>query len=404
MRIHFGVLLALVLLAAQPAFPQFLETFDATSLVLVVKGNDGWAFFTGDGAASIAFAATGQGYASVNVDATHDRMGVWWAVIKRRVSQDLDLARLASPRCAVRIEARIRVSDSPKRVNLSLNSQRTTDFHTHLMEFDIPDTVNWHTISMTARGFEAAPGDTVYGQLALMDWGLGKYRVDVDYFRVDVVNVDSAGPDEGVQVPYHPPLRDPSTFSRHLRPGQAGMVDLQFPHHCFRNWSAGIGGTRTRLLTVGGSQFVLMRWNKEDLGGRGPEGSAELELTVFAREMSTDYRKDFGLIRVVEILGGDPGWTQDSLTAAGFLSGQPVTKALNEQMIIDVEVPAKRGGRTLITIPNPVLKRMAEGRTLGIAIVPLGAIHASFYAPAKGSPDRGPVLHYNLHDPIRRAK
>jgi len=68
-----------------------------------------------------------------------------------------------------------------RRVNLHLNAQRTTDFHTHLMEFDIPDTVNWHTISFNIHNFDAKPGDRVYGQLAIMDWGLEKYRVDVNY-------------------------------------------------------------------------------------------------------------------------------------------------------------------------------------------------------------------------------
>ena len=33
-------------------------------------------------------------------------------------------------------------------------------------------------------------------QLALMDWGLGKYRVDIDYYRVDVVEVSEAGRDK----------------------------------------------------------------------------------------------------------------------------------------------------------------------------------------------------------------
>ena len=101
----------------------------------------------------------------------------------------------------LRIEARIRVSHAPRRVNLHLNTQRTTDFHSHLMEFDIPDSETWHTISMTTRDFPAVPGDTVFGQMALIDWGLEKYRVDVDYFKVDIVDVARAGPDNGAGGP-----------------------------------------------------------------------------------------------------------------------------------------------------------------------------------------------------------
>jgi hypothetical protein len=46
------------------------------------------------------------------------------------------------------------------------------------MEFDLPDT-DWHTVSLTTHGFQAT-GDTVIAHLALMDWGLENYRVDLD--------------------------------------------------------------------------------------------------------------------------------------------------------------------------------------------------------------------------------
>jgi hypothetical protein len=49
-------------------------------------------------------------------------------------------------------------------------------------------------------------------------------------------------------------------------------------------------------------------------------------------------------------------------------------------MIIDVDVAAGRGGKTLATISRPVLDRLLSGRTLGIALRPLGAVSASFYA------------------------
>jgi hypothetical protein len=54
-------------------------------------------------------------------------------------------------------------------------------------------------------------------------------------------------------------------------------------------------------------------------------------------------------------------------------------------MIIDVEVaedtlPVERGSKVLVTISRPVLQRLLDGRTSGIALKPLGAINASFYA------------------------
>src|SRR5574341_1510476 len=178
------------------ASAQFLDHFNGTSIAFDRDAIKGWTFYTGDGAATMDFRQR-DGYASILVDATKDQRNIWWALIRRCVSKDFDLSRLAKSNYEFRIEARIRTSHAPRRVNLHLNTQRTTDFHSHLMEFDIPDTMNWHTISMTTQDFDAKPGDRVYGQLALMDWGLEKYRVDLDYFKVDIVNVDSAGPDKG---------------------------------------------------------------------------------------------------------------------------------------------------------------------------------------------------------------
>ena len=49
-------------------------------------------------------------------------------------------------------------------------------------------------------------------------------------------------------------------------------------------------------------------------------------------------------------------------------------------MIIDWPVTAGDGGKTYLTIPIPVLQRLIDGKTLGIALTPLGSIDASFYA------------------------
>lgn len=79
---HRRLLLAgvLVLAVAFPAHGQFLETFDVPALQLDPSGVDGWAFFTGDGEATIDLVATGDGHASIVVDARNDRRNVWWAI------------------------------------------------------------------------------------------------------------------------------------------------------------------------------------------------------------------------------------------------------------------------------------------------------------------------------------
>jgi hypothetical protein len=62
------------------------------------------------------------------------------------------------------------------------------------MEYDIPDTTNWHVISMTTKKFDAHPGDTVYVQLAATDYGLGKYYVDIDYYRAEIITLMKPDP------------------------------------------------------------------------------------------------------------------------------------------------------------------------------------------------------------------
>ncbi|MGA9364409.1 MAG: hypothetical protein WBW16_08590 [Bacteroidota bacterium] len=375
---------------------QFIDGFDGVSMTRDSRGANGWTFYTGDGSAVMDFFLSGKGYASVTVDATKDKRGIWWALIKRRVSKDIDLSLLSKAKYALRVEARIRVSDAPKRVNLHLNTERTTNFHTHLMEFDIPDTLNWHTISMTTHGFDAVPGDSVYGQLALMDWGLENYRVDLDYFKVDIVNTDSAGPDKGVQVPYHPPIPNPTTFTHHLSVVQDATIDLQYPDTSFNNWSTSDDTGRTILLTVSGTQVAILRWDLSAFAGKKVAGSGLLELTTYSLQRSPEYSRDFGMVRVSEIIGGDPLWNQGSVTFDELCQGQPLRRVINSQMIIDIEVSESRGSTTLATISNPVLQRMIDGKTVGLAIRPLGAVNASFYAMENQGGKLCAKLHFNL--------
>ena len=105
--------------------------------------------------------------------------------------------------------------------------------------------------------------------------------------------------------------------------------------------------------------------------------------------------KDFGLIRVVEILGGDPGWDQRTVTTNGLCRGERLDRVLNTQMIIDYPVTEGDGAKTYLTISRPVLQRLLDGRTRGIAVKPLGAIAASFYA-MESEPARSARLLFNV--------
>ncbi len=396
-KYNLGIIVLLInFILVSKISAQFVDDFNIRSFNLDSTAMNGWWYYTGDGSASMEFLPR-DGYASILVDATDDRRNIWWALIRRYVSANLDLSKLSQPPYELRIEARIRVSHAPRRVNLHLNTQRTTDFHSHLMEFDITDTLNWHTISMTTHKFDARPGDKVYGQLALIDWGLEKYRVDLDYFRVDIVKVDTVGSDKGVQVPYHPPIPDTGIFTHHIPVDQDAIIDLEYPDANFNNWSTYHEGGNINLLTVSSTQFVIMRWDLSEFAGKQVVGSGLLALQTYSLQCSFPKQKDFGMIRVVEILSGDPDWEDTTINYNTFCQGKSLEKVLNSQMIIDVDVAKGRNSTNLITISQPVLQRMIDGNTLGLAIRPLGAINASFYARENKVENFTPKLYFNIN-------
>ena len=386
----------IALLVALPSHAEFVESFDGPALKTDSNAQEGWAFFTGDGQATMTFDTDGQGHGSISVDATRDQRGIWWALIKRSVSQDLDLAKLAGTDYELRVEARVRVSDAPRRVNLHVNTQRTTDFHTHLMEFDFDAPNTWQTISMTTHDFPAGPGDTVFAQLALMDWGFEKYRVDIDYLKVSVVDARHAPPDVGVSIPYHPTVADAKNFRVAIPVAHDATIDLNHPDFNLNNWHVREGDKDKRIIAVNGAQYSVLRFDLSAYAGREITGSGLLELTTQSVQRTSDDIKDFGQVRVVEIVGGDPMWNESSVTTTSLCRDQPITRVLNGQMIIDWPVTEGDGAKTYFTIPEPVLKRLINGRTLGIAVKPLGAINAAFYAHEQDAGAHSARLLFNV--------
>jgi hypothetical protein len=377
---QFILLLIAAFLLCGRASAQFIDDFNGPSVKTDRAGITGWAFRTGDGTATMDFRQGGENFGSILVDATTDKRGIWWALIQRKVSDDMDLKLLEKPGHEFRIEARIRVSHAPRRVNLQVKTQRTTDHHSHLLEYDIPDTETWHTISMTTRDFDARPGDMVFGHMALIDWGLEKYRVDVDYIKVNIVNVATAGPDKGDSVPYHPPVPDPKSFAHEVKAAHDSMIDIENADVNLNDWYVRNGEKKINLLTVEGTRYVILRWDLSAFAGKRVADHGLLELTTHSVQRKGEELKDFGIIRVVEILGGDPKWDQKTVTTDSFCHYQSLSRVLNSQMIIDWPVTEGDGGKTYLTISRPVLQRLVDGKTLGIAIKPLGAVNAAFYS------------------------
>ena len=379
------------------ASAQFIDDFNGPSVQIDPEGIKGWLFRPGDGTATMDLRQGGEGYASIFVDGTTDKRGIWWALIERKVSDKMELSLMQKPGREFRIEARIRVSHAPRRVNLQVATQRSTDDDANLMEYDIADTTNWHVISMTTHGFDAKPGDTVFGHMALMDWGLEKYRVDVDYIKVDIVDAAAVGPDKGDPIPYHPPIADPASFAQEVKVAQDSMIGLVDTDVNENDWSVQDKAKgKINLLTVDESHDVILRWDLSAFAGKKVADHGLLELTTYSLQRKMEYVKDFGLVRVVEILGGDPKWDQTTVTTDSFCHYEPLNRVLSTQMIIDWPVTPGDGGKTYLTISKTVLQRMIDGKTQGIAIKALGAINASFYSMEDEAGKYSARLHFNL--------
>ena len=375
---------------------QFLDGFDKDDI-------EGWFFFTGDGDATMDFVQK-EDYARILVDATGDKHNVWWAIIKRDVSSYLDLQKLETPDFELRVEARVRVSNAPRRINFMINTNRTTNYHEHLMEYDIPDTTGWHTISMTTKNLDVVPDDTLYVQLGVTDWGLGKYYVDVDYYRADIVNVDIALPDKGEPLPYHPPVPGTDTFTHKLAVTHTALINSDFPDVNFNDWHIKEHGRNVPVLTVSANQWAVLRWDFDSYAESKADGAALLELTTqsilrggdYIGTYGNDLGMEFGKVRVIEILGGDPVWNEKEVTYSSLIQGKDLSEVFNSQMVFDVELAEEPGSKNYITISKPVLQRLLNGETKGLLIKPLGALIVSFYKSENETGNLAPILYFNI--------
>ena len=313
--------LSLLLTLAPLSQADFVDNFDDKSVV-------GWQALTGDGNAQLTLLPM-DGFLRMQIDATKDQHTIWWTVIKRDVAQSLDMEKLKSPDYELRVEARVRPSHSPRRVNFMINTQRTTDYHEHLREYDLGQNADWQVISMTTQNLDAVPGDQLNVQLGVTDWGPGEYYLDIDYYRAQIVKVKGAKPDMGEPLIYHPPVPPLDTFKQHISIEHDAVINAAFPAVNFNNWQS----DGARVLTVSAGQFPILRWDMKSFRGRKADGAGVLELTTQSVQKGGNYvdalGEDFGIefdkVRIIEIFGGDADWQQASVTYAKFYAGERIT-------------------------------------------------------------------------------
>ncbi|NVK55594.1 MAG: hypothetical protein HWE26_08265 [Alteromonadaceae bacterium] len=375
-------------LCVNSAVAQFVDEFD--------QGVTGWDYFTGDGVATMEFSAA-NGVATMAIDARKDPHNVWWSIIKRNVASDLDMNKLAQDDFELRVEARIRLYDAPKRVNFMINTNRTNDFHEHLREYDIAENGKWTVISFTTNNLKVQPGDDVNVQLGATDFGYQTYKVELDYYKAEVVDTRRAEADSGEPLIYHPPVAPLSEFAHQLKAGQLANINTEFPQVNFSDWD----NQSAPLLSVYSSQWAVMKWDFSELKSTIAAGPSVLALTTtsflsggnFSALYGEELGIEFGKVRVIEILGGDATWQQNSVTYHSLTQGKPYAEVFNTQMIFDTEVVSEKGGKTFITLSRPVTQRLLDGTTKGILIRPLGAVVASFNAGQEA-----PVLYLNVKE------
>ncbi|MEX2605072.1 MAG: hypothetical protein WD361_12755 [Gracilimonas sp.] len=391
-------LFPLLLLIVSPAVcqAQFLDSFNGEKL-------SGWEYYTGDGLATMDFTQL-DGFARISVDASNDPHNVWWAIIKRDVAEFLDLSKLEHPDYELRVEAKVRLSHAPRRLNFMVNTQRTTNYHKQLREYDIPDTTNWHVISMTTNDLDAVPGDDLNVQLGVTDWGYGKYEVDIDYYRADIVNVKEVEADKGEPLIYHPPIPETDSFTSHLVADQDAVISTDFPDVNFFNWHIFDKEGNTRILTVNGTQWIVLKWDFSHLEEPIVDEAGLLELTTHSLALGGDYEAvfgedlgmEFGKIRIIEILDGAPDWEVNTVSYNNITQSKPYAAVFNEQMIYDADVKGENGAKNYITLSRPVLQRLLNGKTKGLLIRPLGVINASFFGNDGENKKVAPKLHFSV--------
>lgn len=356
---------------------QFYENFE-TDKDALGKEVAGWDWFTGDGNATITFIQK-ENFATIVVDGTGDERNIWWALVKKEVTQFIDVEQLSKPGYGLRIEAKVRPHVAPRRINLYIHTNRPTnhDSHDNLKEYDLSLANEWKVISLTSDGLNVQRENKVFAQLSLMDWGNDIYKIDIDYFKVEVVDMKNIEADLGEPIAYWPPLDDPQIFREKLKVSDDAVINLDYPEVNMNNWQDATHDVN--IITVNDRQWIILKFDFSQYAGEKIAGQGQLAIYTFNVQKAITEIEEFNKIRITEIIGG-ADWQEETVTYKNLLSQEPVNEVVNQQMIVDAPVSIEKGRPTVVTINRPVMQRLLEGTSKGIAITTLGGINASFYS------------------------
>jgi hypothetical protein len=212
---------------------QFREDFNQNIPEFRSDNIPEWLSKTGDGE-GVFTQNIDNGILTLRLDARNDRRNIWYAFTHRNVAPPLKFKSGQAP-VTLYIEARVKPSHGPRRVNLYLKSLSTGD--EHLREFDLPEAGKWYEISMVAPNFRHEPGKSLLGQVSFMDWGnTGVYELQVDYMKVDIVKPGQKFQEKGPPIPYRPPLADESTFRLERKVKADVSVDTKYASLNLSGW------------------------------------------------------------------------------------------------------------------------------------------------------------------------
>lgn len=383
------IFLLFFLVLGLATYSQYFEPFENTKTQFAENNLPGWTTRTGDGDISFFQQYTGESVL-LKIDPLKDKRNVWYAFIHQDISEFIDVEKLLKPEFELRMEIRVKTSHAPRRINMYLSE---LDKGGYLREFDIDEANKWVTISMVTESFTPAKERPVMAQVSLMDWGISDiYTLEIDYIKVDVVSNSEQLTQFGLPLVYRPSVKPPDAFSNNFIATKAISVNAAYPDMNFNNLISETD--EVRLLNIDPTGMIILSWDFSSVNGKEINGAGQMELFTHHLIRLSDSPKDFGEIRICEILTDDGEWDETTIDYNRFFKEHPKEKVINGQTVIDTKVYPEMGGKTAVSISKPVLQRLVSGKSKGLAILPLGYISVAFYT--NDYPDKAPLMRLNI--------